>query len=346
MSLAQLKALSMLRQVPSQRANKYALGGRRKRRRHGRGVLDVLKKGLAFAKQHKLISRGLSYVPHRHAKTAGKVAEVLGYGRRRHISRGGYDAAVRRSFAVRGGRLSYMHRAGLGRRRRHHGGDFLGIGNFFRKTLPRAAETVYHKALKPAFNFAKDQKLISKGLSLIPHPAGKAASVVTGALGLGRRRRVGRPRKHHGGASADKLRQFGSILGTGRAVGVRGMRGGCAIGDCSKYNNPFGMRTRPLKVLGHPLGMGRRRARMSLPRVPRNNRPIFSGGRKHGGSFVRSLPGFTGSGSMGGALKPVIKKNYSHNPMGSGSRGHYLGQYLQGAPGPSMGASLSAVKFG
>ena len=57
----------------------------------GSGLWDWIKKGynwvktkaLPFVKQHKLISRGLSLVPHPYAQTGSTVAGVLGYGRRR-----------------------------------------------------------------------------------------------------------------------------------------------------------------------------------------------------------------------------------------------------------------------
>ena len=42
--------------------------------------------------------------------------------------------------------------------------------------------------LKGAFNWVKDNKIISKGLSLIPHPLGQAGSVAAKIVGLGRRR--------------------------------------------------------------------------------------------------------------------------------------------------------------
>jgi hypothetical protein len=82
-----------------------------------------------------------------------------------------------------------------GRRRIRRGGsaftDFFtkSIPHFFTKTIPRTATTVYERGLRPAGNFIKDNKLLSKGLSLIPHPAGKIAGTVASAIGAGRRRR-------------------------------------------------------------------------------------------------------------------------------------------------------------
>ena len=37
--------------------------------------------------------------------------------------------------------------------------------------------------------FIRDQKLISKGLGLIPHPAGQIAAIIANQLGLGKRKR-------------------------------------------------------------------------------------------------------------------------------------------------------------
>lgn len=45
-------------------------------------------------------------------------------------------------------------------------------------------------AIGDVARFIKDHKLISKGLSMIPHPAGQAASYVAGLVGLGRKRRT------------------------------------------------------------------------------------------------------------------------------------------------------------
>ncbi|MDR3543383.1 MAG: hypothetical protein P4L69_20840 [Desulfosporosinus sp.] len=43
--------------------------------------------------------------------------------------------------------------------------------------------------VKDAANFVKDNKLISKGLSLIPHPYGQAGSQIAGQLGFGKKRK-------------------------------------------------------------------------------------------------------------------------------------------------------------
>ena len=68
------------------------LGGRRRRRMHGRGIMDFLKKAHGFIKDNKLVSRvgsllGSVGVPY--AGAIAKGAELAGYGRRRHRRRGG-----------------------------------------------------------------------------------------------------------------------------------------------------------------------------------------------------------------------------------------------------------------
>lgn len=58
-----------------------------------------------------------------------------------------------------------------------NGGDFWsGLKSFGAKLLP---------FLRKAHDFVKKNKLISSGLSMIPHPAGKVGSVITDALGYG-----------------------------------------------------------------------------------------------------------------------------------------------------------------
>jgi hypothetical protein len=68
-------------------------------------------------------------------------------------------------------------------KRRQMGGS--AFTDFFTKTIPNG--------LKKAANFVKDQKLISKGLALIPDGRAQAAAKIAGQVGLGRRRRKHRP---------------------------------------------------------------------------------------------------------------------------------------------------------
>ncbi len=76
--------------------------------------------------------------------------------------------------------------------RRLRGGDFLGIANFVKtKLLPN---------LKTAYNFAKDNKLVSKGLNLVGQ--NKLANLAN-QVGLGRKRRTTKKtgmRRMRGGA--------------------------------------------------------------------------------------------------------------------------------------------------
>lgn len=53
-----------------------------KRKQHGAGVLDVLKKIGSVVKENQLISKGLSMIPDSRAQTASAIAAQLGLGRR------------------------------------------------------------------------------------------------------------------------------------------------------------------------------------------------------------------------------------------------------------------------
>jgi len=57
---------------------------------HGGGIFDWLSKAAKFIKEHKLISRAGAALSGLHPGfgTAGKVAGVLGYGRRHHRGSG------------------------------------------------------------------------------------------------------------------------------------------------------------------------------------------------------------------------------------------------------------------
>lgn len=83
-----------------------------------------------------------------------------------------------------------------GRRKRHrkHRG-----GNIF--------EDIYNNVLKPVHHFVKENKLVSRGLNLLPHAAAKTIAEVADKAGYGKRRRhrggrMAGGRKHHGHAKA------------------------------------------------------------------------------------------------------------------------------------------------
>jgi len=65
------------------------LGMRRRRVHRGRGLMDVLRKVHDFAKSNKLVSKGLSLIPHKYAQAAAPVAGALGYRRHRKRRMGG-----------------------------------------------------------------------------------------------------------------------------------------------------------------------------------------------------------------------------------------------------------------
>jgi len=61
----------------------YRIGMRRKRTQRGRGLMDVLRKVHDFAKSNRLVSKGLSLIPHKYAQAAAPIASSLGYRRHR-----------------------------------------------------------------------------------------------------------------------------------------------------------------------------------------------------------------------------------------------------------------------
>jgi hypothetical protein len=90
--------------------------------------------------------------------------------------------------------------------------------------------------LGTAGRFIKDNKLVSKGLSAIPHPLAQAASTVAGWLGLGRRKGHRRRSGHRLGSMYDASKKgpgfafdmaySGPRKGSGRAKSARKSPGG------------------------------------------------------------------------------------------------------------------------
>ncbi len=153
-------------------------------------------------------------------------------------------------------RLSY----GVGRRRRR-GGSFFGK---------------IWSGIKKAANYVKDNKLISRGLDLIPG-ASKYSSAAS-AIGLGRKRRV---RRRRGGSIGSWLRGAHGYIKSNKLVS----RGLSLIPGASKYASA-----------AQTLGYGRKRRRTT--RRPR--RRVGTGRkrvvRRRGGSIGRA----TALGSMYG----------------------------------------------
>ena len=101
-----------------------------RRVRRGRGIMDMLKKAHSFAKEHKLVSRGLAMIPHKYGQMASSAAHALGYGRRarrargakRRVRRGGFMGII--PLAMRG-RRRHKRRRHLGMRRKRRGMRYL-----------------------------------------------------------------------------------------------------------------------------------------------------------------------------------------------------------------------------
>lgn len=86
-------------------------------------------------------------------------------------------------------------------------------------------------ALKTVGQFVRDQKLISKGLGLIPHPGAQAASQIAKMVGLGEKKKKKKAKKpQHGGSFFSDLGGgIGNVFGgLGGGIGnvARGLFGG------------------------------------------------------------------------------------------------------------------------
>lgn len=97
---------------------------------------------------------------------------------------------------------NHAHMAGYGarrrrpaprRRRRQRGTGFFGD---------------LWGGIKKGFNFVKDNKLVSRGLALIPHPGAQRIGAVAGQLGFG-----GRRRRMRGGCNSCQRGGAGRIYG-------------------------------------------------------------------------------------------------------------------------------------
>jgi len=73
-----------LRMAPKRRLiQPRRIGMQRRKPQRGRGLMDVLRKVHDFAKSNRLVSKGLSLIPHKYAQAAAPIASSLGYRRRR-----------------------------------------------------------------------------------------------------------------------------------------------------------------------------------------------------------------------------------------------------------------------
>ena len=85
-----LRVAPLSRLIRTRRVGRpFPVGMRRRRTQRGRGLMDVLRKVHNFAKDNRLISKGLSLIPHKYAQAAAPIASSLGYRRRRTRRMGG-----------------------------------------------------------------------------------------------------------------------------------------------------------------------------------------------------------------------------------------------------------------
>lgn len=94
------------------------------------------------------------------------------------------------------------------------------------KRKPKALASVQKGTgvVKDAINYIKDHKLISKALSLIPHPIAQGASYLAGQAGLGK--------ANMGGYRSSQMGDgFFTDIGNGIGGIARGLFGGGQSGD-------------------------------------------------------------------------------------------------------------------
>ena len=78
--------------------------------------------------------------------------------------------------------------------------------------MPKRKQT--GKGVMDVLKFVKDNKLISKGLGLIPHPGAQTAAAIAGMAGLGKKKKRKVAKKQHGrGIFSDLGGGIGSVFG-------------------------------------------------------------------------------------------------------------------------------------
>ena len=93
-------------------------------------------------------------------------------------------------------------------RRTQRGKGFLDVFKKIGSTLGTVANQ--------ANNLLRSTKAISTLGSLVPHPGAQKVAGVAGALGYGRRRRVGRPRKQRGTGFLSSIFPPAALFGLGK----------------------------------------------------------------------------------------------------------------------------------
>lgn len=202
----------------------YGMGRKRRVRRRGAGFFDALKSAHDWIKSNKVIStvgNALGSVGVPYAAQIGSTAAKLGYGRRRRPIRrrvvhrrrhgAGFMDALRAAHNfVKSNKIISTVGSALAKSNVPYAGQIastaakLGYGRRRRRVGRRRHGAGFLDALKRAHSFVKSNKIISNvGSALakanVPY-AGQIASTAA-KLGYGRRRRVVRRIRHHGGAN-------------------------------------------------------------------------------------------------------------------------------------------------
>ncbi len=130
-------------------------------RQQGGALKDTISKLHTLVKSKRVISSGLKMFGQ---PKLARIAYQLGYGRRRRV-----------------------------RRRRMAGGNIFGtVWNAVKSVPGRIRDLANGKTARRAKAFIKDNKLISRGLGLVPNPLAKFAGIASGMAGWGRRRVIRR----------------------------------------------------------------------------------------------------------------------------------------------------------
>ena len=86
--------------------------------------------------------------------------------------------------------------------------------------MPPKRKTQKGAGIMDVLKFVKDNKLISRGLGIIPHPGLQAASTLAGMAGLGKKKKTHRKKQNGRGIFGDLGSGLGSVFGgLGSGVG-------------------------------------------------------------------------------------------------------------------------------
>lgn len=118
-----------------------------------------------------------------------------------------------------------MHAPGAGQQGEGFFGDMFD--KIIKPVYEKAVRPAYENVIKPVGKYAIDNKLISKGLKVIPHPYARAAGEVADALGAGKKKRARKaaaPRGKKGLRTVDGVLTAGTPHRSGKVGRVAAAR--------------------------------------------------------------------------------------------------------------------------